>query len=91
MNGRKTWNARDTFATTATLLILVGCACCGNAWALEQARTGSAGVWSTRSGAGVAGAKVWVIGGSWEEAEEVAETSADGQGAFAFPGCLGRA
>ena len=38
------------------------------------------------SGAGVAAAKVWVIGGSWEKAESVAEVTTDGQGAFLFPG-----
>ena len=85
MNGRNTWNTRGTFATTAILLILVSCACCGNAWAFEQAADGINGRVVDASGSGVGAAKVWVIGGSWEEPEEVAETSADGQGVFSFP------
>ena len=85
MTGRKTWNARDTFTAITTLLVLVGCARSRNAYAREQAPDGMSGRVVDAGGAGVAAAKVWVIGGSMAEPEVVAETSADGQGAFSFP------
>ena len=58
---------------------------CGAALAQAEKPEGSLGRVVDAGGAGVAAAKVWVIGGSMETPEEVAETSADGQGAFAFP------
>jgi hypothetical protein len=58
---------------------------CGAALAQAEKPEGSLGRVVDAGGAGVAAARVWVIGGSLEEPEGVAETSADGQGAFSFP------
>ncbi len=85
MAGRKIRDIRDAFATVVTLVVFAGLACCGGARAVEQEPDGLSGRVVDASGAAVAGAKVWVIGGSWEEPTGVAETSADGQGTFSFP------
>ncbi len=55
------------------------------AWAGAAEPEGIAGRVLDKTGAGMASAKVWVVGGSWEEPETVAEATADGQGAFPFP------
>ncbi len=64
---------------------LVCCACCGAAGASAQESNGVSGRVVDAAGAAVAGAKVWVVGGSWQEPESVAETNADSHGAFSFP------
>ena len=68
------------------LLALFCLACGGPARSRAAEPDGLAGRVVDASGAGVASAKVWVVGGSWEEPEAVAETTTDGQGAFSFPG-----
>ena len=80
MTGRKTWYIR-----LRIFLTLVCCACCGATAAFAQEPDGITGRVVDAAGAGVAAAKVWVVGGSWEVAEAVALTTADSKGAFSFP------
>jgi hypothetical protein len=65
--------------------ILVCFAWCGTAAALAQEPDGLKGRVVDAAGAAVPGAKIWVIGGSWDEPASVAETTTDSQGSFSFP------
>ncbi|MEJ7636744.1 MAG: carboxypeptidase-like regulatory domain-containing protein [Singulisphaera sp.] len=71
---------------TGALLALVCLACGGAARSGAAEPEGVAGRVVDHTGAGVASAKVWVVGGSRDEPEAVAEATTDGQGAFSFPG-----
>jgi hypothetical protein len=80
---RRPSQAQGGIALTALLgigLFLMG------AWAACARREGTlAGRVVDRSGAGVAEAKVWAIGGTEDEPQTVAETTTDAQGKFVLP------
>lgn len=71
------------------LLALAALACGGASGGRAAQPDGVAGRVVDASGAGVAAAKVWAVGGPWGEPEAVAETTTDGHGAFAFPSLWG--
>ena len=86
MTGRERGNPVASSMPAGALLALFCLACGGPARSRAAEPDGVAGRVVDASGAGVASAKVWVVGGSWEEPEAVAEATTDGQGAFSFPG-----
>ena len=86
MTGRERRNPVASSMPAGALLALFCLAYGGPARSRAAEPDGLAGRVVDASGAGVASVKVWVVGGSWEEPEAVAETTTDGQGAFSFPG-----
>ena len=85
MNGRERGDARRSSRPTVTLLVLACLAGGVSPRSRAAEPEGIAGRVVDRTGEGMATAKVWVVGGSWEEPEALAETTTDGQGAFSFP------
>jgi hypothetical protein len=83
--GRERRDTGGSSRPTVALLVLAFLDCGGGARAGAVEPEGIAGCVLDKTGAGVASAKVWVVVGSWEEPETVAEATADGQGAFPFP------
>ncbi len=64
-------------------------ACGGAAQSRAAEPEGIAGRVVDTTGAGVAAAKVWVVGGGFDDPKAIAEATTDGQGAFSFPDLWG--